>query len=759
MISRTKATIRGIVQGIGFRPYIYNLAREKNLCGYILNTSQGVEIEVEGAAAQIDSFFNAVENNPPPLAHIASIEKTTLPPARYREFNIKESVVQSGRNTLIAPDVCVCDACLREMWDPSNRRYRYPFINCTNCGPRYTIIEDVPYDRPFTSMKSFQMCEQCLQEYHDPANRRFHAQPNACPVCGPQVMLFDARRNLISSGDPILHAIELLKKGYILAVKGLGGFHLAVNPENTHAVLQLRERKNREEKPLAIMAASLGRIKTFAHVTPLAEALLTSPQRPIALLPAKTPSGISPAVAPKNKFIGVMLPYTPLHALLLENDLPGLIMTSGNLSEEPIVIENEQAFERLGSIADYFLLHNRDIYLRSDDSVVRITDRKKRIVRRSRGYVPQPIFLHKPYPPILACGAELKNTICLTKGRHAFLSQHVGDLKNLESFNFMKLTVSHLKRILDITPEIIAYDLHPNYLSTQFALEQPCNQKIGVQHHHAHIASCMAEYGIEDPVIGLAFDGTGYGTDGKIWGGEILLVDGVRFERLAHFSYTPMPGGDAAIREPWRMAMSCLFCVFGESCLDLKLPLLQQIETNRLGIILEMIRKGINCPETSSLGRLFDAVSAILGICTRSSYEGQAAIMLEMALNEAADDTPYQYSWEKKEDTYLISPSPIISAVVNDYLAGEAPAKISYRFHQTLIHLFRDLCAQLRQDTGLDRIVLSGGVFQNETLLTGLQQTLEKDGFSVFSQEAVPTNDGGIALGQAMVANAALSAN
>lgn len=742
-----------MVQGIGFRPFIYNLAKKYDLKGYILNTSAGVDLEVEGEAEPIELFFKTIEHNHLPLAHITAIEKSVLPPVNYHDFVIRESISSAERTTLISPDICVCEDCLAEMRNPNDRRFRYPFINCTNCGPRYTIIEDVPYDRPKTSMRNFQMCSDCQREYDDPANRRFHAQPNACPVCGPQVELYDASRKKMQSVDPIKEAIGKLKQGYILAIKGLGGFHLAVDAENNVAVIRLRQRKNREEKPLAIMSADLNRIRLYAHNSAEEEKLLISPQRPIVLLRKKEPNTIAAQVAPKNPNIGVMLPYTPLHYLLLEdNEILALVMTSGNLSEEPIVIDNDDAFERLGNVADFFLIHNRDIYLRSDDSVVRKIDGETRMLRRSRGYVPQPIFLHKDFPQILACGAELKNTICLTKGKNAFVSQHIGDLKNLESYEFFDLTVRHLKRILDIEPEIIAYDLHPDYLSTRYALEQTGVELIGVQHHHAHIASCLLEHGIEEPVIGLSFDGTGYGTDGKIWGGEVLLVDGAKFSRLAHFDYVPMPGGDMAIKGPWRMAVSYLYHTFGEHLWNLNLPLLKEFDHNKIQFIIEMMNKGFNCPETSSLGRLFDGISALLGICYRSTYEGQAAIMLEMEISNRHTEEFYSYGWTQGSESYLISSKPIIQGIVNDLLKGTGSGVISYKFHLTIIKLFADLCLQLKQETGIDRIVLSGGVFQNATLLAGLNRELQKQGLRVFSQSRVPTNDGGISLGQAAIA-------
>ena len=757
MVQRVKATIQGMVQGIGFRPFIYSLAKKHNLNGYILNTSSGVEIEVEGDLDHIELFFQTIENNNLPLAHISSIERINLSPVNYQDFVIRESVASAERTTLIAADICICEDCLTEMHNPNDRRHRYPFINCTNCGPRYTIIEDVPYDRPKTSMRVFQMCDECQKEYDEPTNRRFHAQPNACPACGPQIELFDKKRNLIEKEDPIIKTIELLKQGSILAIKGLGGFHLVVDAENNDAVIRLRQQKNREEKALAIMSADLDQTQKYAYISSEEENLLISPQRPIVLLCKKEPNTIADQVAPKNPNIGVMLPYTPLHYLLLEDeDILALVMTSGNLSEEPIVIDNDDAFERLDSVADFFLIHNRDIYLRSDDSVVRKVENETRMIRRARGYVPLPIFLHKLFPQILACGAELKNTICLTKRKNAFISQHIGDLKNMESYEFFDLTVRHMKRILDIEPEIIAYDLHPDYLSTRYALEQTGVKLIGVQHHHAHIASCMLEHGIEEPVIGLSFDGTGYGTDGKIWGGEVLLIDGAKFSRLAHLEYLLMPGGDVAIKEPWRMAVSYLYQAYQDALWNLKLPLLDQFEKNKIQFIIEMMKKGISCPETSSLGRLFDGISALLGICYRSTYEGQAAMMLEMEITDQHVEKFYNYEWMKDRESYLISPQPIIHGVVDDLMSGIGSNVISYKFHSTLINLFTDLCVQLKKETGIDRIVLSGGVFQNATLLSGMLKRLNQKKIQVFSHTKVPTNDGGISLGQAAIAAAAI---
>ncbi|RJQ50710.1 MAG: carbamoyltransferase HypF, partial [Desulfobacteraceae bacterium] len=507
MIRRCKIAIRGTVQGIGFRPFVYKLAHEKKLNGYVLNTSTGVDIEVEGESPQIDLFIEAVRSNRIPLARIEDMRLSALEIRKDQGFVIRESVSKAEKLTSIPPDIGICEDCLKELQDPADRRYRYPFINCTNCGPRYTIIEDIPYDRPSTSMRSFRMCSDCTREYTDPFNRRFHAQPNACPVCGPRVMLCGKDRKALPAEDPIASAVDLIEKGHILAVKGLGGFHLAADAENSLAVKRLRERKHREEKPLALMAYDMDSIRRFAHASPEEEALLTFPSRPIVILRKLVPNRISPEVSPRNRNFGVMLPYTPLHYLLLEGGLTALVMTSGNASREPICIDNDDAFERLGGIADFFLVHNRDIYLRADDSIVRRIDLGNRMIRHARGYAPSPVYLKADFPQILACGPETANTVCLTKGKHAFISQHIGDLTNLESLRSFEQTISHLKRIFDIEPALVAYDLHPDYLSTRYALKVENVKKIGIQHHHAHIASCMAEHGIEGPVIGLAFDG------------------------------------------------------------------------------------------------------------------------------------------------------------------------------------------------------------------------------------------------------------
>lgn len=755
----------GIVQGVGFRPFVYQLAKKYNLKGDVANTSTGVTIYIEGALSNIESFSQDLAQKNPPLSCITNISVDTEAVKNTQGFTIGKSKNTIGKSALISPDVSVCDDCLRELFDPTDRRYLYPFINCTNCGPRYTIIDDIPYDRPKTSMKHFEMCKRCQAEYDDPENRRFHAQPNACDVCGPHVALYDNTRREIETENPIEKTAALLKQGFILAIKGLGGYHLAADAENNDAVILLRKRKHREEKPLALMSADIEHIRRFAQIQPEEQALLTSIQRPIVLLKKKQPGTpdfkpLADAVAPGNKYFGAMLPYTPLHYLLLSKGLTGqdftaLVMTSGNMSEEPIAIDNDDAFKRLSGIADYFLIHNRDIYLRSDDSIIRRSTGAVRFIRRSRGYIPTPVFLKKKVPPILACGAELKNTICLTKDDRAFLSQHVGDLENLATYEFFQLTIRHMRRILDINPEIIACDLHPDYMSTRYAMEQDKVEKAQVQHHHAHIVSCMAENKLNGDVIGLAFDGTGYGTDGAIWGGEILVADEEIFMRKAHISYVPMPGGEAAIKEPWRMTVSYLYDAFGQKFKTLRLPFLNKFDEKKVKIIAEMIEKKVNSPDTSSLGRLFDAIAAICGIRNTVHFEGQAAIELEMAAGEKTDEI-YDYEWTSG-DVYRILPGPVIRGIVKDIENGVHTCKISSKFHQTLVRLFSDLCETIRKETELKRVVLSGGVFQNSLLLTGLSEALEKKNFKVFTHRLVPANDGGISLGQAVIANAVVN--
>ena len=749
--ARTK--INGIVQGVGFRPFIYNLARAKSLKGFVTNTSNGVYIEVEGSPESLDAFHRAILDEKPSLAHITSMDTIEQPMALYSDFKIRKSHAQEHRATLISPDVCICEDCLSEIFEPKDRRFGYPFINCTNCGPRYTIIMDIPYDRPFTAMKGFQMCARCEAEYNDPADRRFHAQPNACWECGPQVSLYDNKKNLINCDNPINKTCELLKKGKILAIKGLGGFHLAVDATNNKAVAALRARKHREEKPFAIMSRDVATIQRYAYVNEEERELLTLPRRPIVILKKRKQYEISDEVAPRNKNLGAMLPYTPLHYLIFKENFLALVMTSGNMTEEPIVIDNDDAFDRLAPIADYLLVHNRDIYLRSDDSILRVVNCTPRQIRRSRGYVPVPIFLKWDTEPVLACGPELKNTICLTKGTHAFLSQHIGDMENLETVNFLELTVEHLTRILEIEPTVMAYDLHPEYLSTKYALQQEGFEMIGVQHHHAHVASCMAENGVKDTVIGLALDGTGYGVDGRIWGGEILICSLESFERKGHFDYVPMPGGTAAIKEPWRMAVSYLYHTYGPEFTGLDIEFLKTLDEKRLRVMRQMIEKGVNSPKTSSLGRLFDGISALTGLRNYVKYEGQGAMELEMCMDEGVDSY-YDYQMRGEDSGWILLHEPIIQGVVKDLISGTSQGRISAKFHNTLIRMLSEVCLRIRRERDLDSVALSGGVFQNAFLLENLTKVLEDAGFQVYTHSEVPSNDGGISLGQAVVASA-----
>lgn len=752
MKKRVRVFVQGIVQGVGFRPFIYQQARARNLSGYVTNTSQGVELDVEGEEEVVEDFLRIVENNPPPLARITGFQREVIPLAHDDEFCIQESLVQEERSALISPDIATCQECLIELNDPSDRRFNYPFINCTNCGPRYTIIKDIPYDRDKTTMSVFTMCAECAEEYHSPLSRRFHAQPNACWTCGPRANLHDAQGLPLDVSDPIQETTRLLRDGRIVAIKGLGGFHLVVDATRDEAVQRLRTRKHREEKPLALMSRDLSAISHFAWTSEEENAILLSKERPIVLLAKKLPNPIAPSVAPGNQYFGVMLPYTPIHHRLLDQGFLALVMTSGNLSEEPICIDNEEAFRRLKGIADNFLVHNREIYLRSDDSIVQRVSRRTRPMRRSRGFVPVPIFLKEPVSPILACGAELKNTICLTRDDRAFLSQHIGDLENLETLNFFQLTVRHLKQILQIEPEIIAYDLHPDYLSTRYALEQPGIRLIGIQHHFAHLVSCMAEHGLNEKVIGLSLDGTGYGLDGRIWGGEILVGDLASFERRGHFAYLAMPGGTKAIQEPWRMAVSYLVQAYGEGLWNLRLPFLVRQDRKKVETVVKMIGQGINSPLTSSCGRLFDGVAALIGLRERVAFEGQAAMELEM-VQDKGKGSPYGWEIEKNHGTFLIQTGPIIRGVVEDIQKEIPEGTISRRFHLTLIEILTQGCMAIRDDSALEKVVLSGGVFQNRTLLVGLEEKLQQEGFQVYTNIQVPTNDGGIALGQALAAH------
>ncbi len=726
----------------------------------MLNSSEGVVIEAEADDRALEEFMAALEAELPPLARIDELQVANLEPLGDTRFTIRESTEVAGRFALVPPDVATCEDCRRDFTSPDNRRYGYPFTNCTNCGPRYTIIRDVPYDRPKTTMEEFPMCAACQAEYEDPLNRRFHAEPNACPECGPGLALMSAEQMALGlepefaahSREVLKRTRELLAQGAIMAIKGLGGFHLACDASNDRAVERLRERKRRSGKAFAIMARDLETVERLCIVSPNDRALLMSARRPIVLLPRREGAAVSGHVAPGNTRLGVMLPYTPLHHLLFEES-PGfdaLVMTSGNLSEEPIVSRNHEAGTRLKVLADHFLLHNREIQTRVDDSVVQSFEGREYPVRRSRGFAPEPVDLGMPVHEILACGGELKNTLCLTKDHYAILSQHIGDLENLETMELFRETLGHLKRFFRASPVAVAHDLHPNYLSTRFALEESGLRPIGVQHHHAHIASCMADNGIEGKVIGIALDGTGYGTDGKIWGGEFLVCDFGGFERRGHLAYIPLAGGDSAVRQPWRSALAYLGAAFGSEAASLALPLYSEIPPKKIAFVNQMIARQIQVIQTSSCGRLFDAVSSILGVRHETTYEGQAAIELEAAATDDQGRYPFDFAGA---DPFQVDLRETIRSITRDFLSGAPVPAISARFHRTMAQVVVDACVRIREAERLHRVCLSGGTFQNLRLLEHSVGGLRERGFEVFIHHRVPPNDGGLSLGQAVIAN------
>lgn len=752
---KTRATIhvRGMVQGVGFRPYVYSLAVSQGLFGEVLNNGSGVVIHVEGEPGSIDEFVHQLRLDPPSLSYIDVVERnaTEVGPARFEDFSIVHSTTNGQTASLpVTPDIAVCDDCVRELFDPRDRRFRYPFINCTNCGPRFTLIKGVPYDRERTTMRDFEMCAECRAEYEDPLNRRFHAEPIACGECGPRLRLTD--RNGVDAGNEVIErALELLKQGEIVAIKGLGGYHLACDATNSEAVRTLRERKLREDKPFALMARSSEVVERYCDVSPAELELLNSRERPIVLLRSKADAQISGDVAPGVRTLGFMLPYTPLHYLLFDDLDKPLVMTSGNISDEPIAYRDDEAVKRLARIADYFLTSDRRIHIRTDDSIVRQgPTRSAMILRRSRGYAPTPVRVKERFAKnILACGAELKNTFCLTRDNYAFLSHHIGDLENLETLRSFTEGVEHFSRLFDIVPEALAYDLHPEYLSTKYSADRcDVETKIGVQHHHAHIASCMAENNADGEVIGVAMDGLGFGTDGNLWGGEFIVADYTDFERFAHLAYVPMPGGAAAIREPWRMAAVYLQRAFGS--VDVGIGFSDRLDNDRWRTLSSMISAGTNCPETSSMGRLFDAVSALLCLRSTVNYEGQAAIALENVADVSVGEA-YLFDVDPEG---TISPEGVIRSAVEDLLDGVDASIVSARFHLGVADLIAEVATDIRDKRGLDRVALSGGVFQNMILLDAAISRLMKRGFDVLTHSRVPPNDGGISLGQAMIANA-----
>jgi hydrogenase maturation protein HypF len=763
-VRRKHILVRGVVQGVGFRPFVYKVATSLGLVGFVFNSSSGVTIEIEGGGSALDEFLQTLKDDPPKLAEIKEISVSDIKVQGDLGFSILGSREEAGAFALVPPDAGTCDECWRDFGDPANRRFGYPFTNCTHCGPRYTIIRDIPYDRATTTMSAFTMCGDCQAEYEDPGDRRFHAQPNACAVCGPSLALlpstgnslegvsFAARDSLAIIGQ----TRALLREGKIIAVKGLGGFLLACDATNDAAVAELRRRKRRPHKPFALMVRDLSAVKKLCRLTAEDEAALLHPRRPIVVLPRRPGGQLSGSLAPGDNTLGVMLPYTPLHYLLF-SDSPGtpsewaaLVMTSGNLSEEPIVVSNQEAVLQLGGVADWFLLHNRDIFTRVDDSVTRTFEGQERVLRRSRGFVPQSIDLGIEMDEVLAFGGELKNTFCLTKGRYAILSQHIGDLENYETMRFFEETLDRMKHVFKVVPRAVARDLHPGYMSTRMALASGIARQIGVQHHHAHIVSCMAENHLRGRVLGVALDGTGFGTDGRIWGGEFLVADFAAFTRRAHLRNVLLPGGDAAVRQPWRMALSYLRDAFGGEIPD-QLRCFQDIDERQVALVDTMLRRRIQTVETSSCGRLFDAVAAMLGLASQVTFEGQAAIALEEAAEAGIDDR-YEFDIEEDEPA-ILDFRPVVVAIGKDISSGRRVGEISARFHNTLSAAVGDVCSRIGSRDAVNRVCLSGGSFQNLYLLGRTVVELRRRGFDVFLHAQVPANDGGLSLGQAMVAN------
>ncbi len=778
--------ITGIIQGVGFRPFIFGLASRLGLTGWVRNTSAGVDIEVDGSPANLDAFLAAIKSELPPLARIDTIEVTFGVPRGFAGFEIVHSEALPGAFQPISPDMSICPDCLGELFDPQDRHYLYPFINCTNCGPRFTIITDIPYDRPNTTMDPFEMCPDCAREYADPLDRRFHAQPAACPRCGPVVWLETNDGKLLARGQSAISTVQSwLEEGRIVAIKGLGGFHLACDASNAGAVAELRRRKLRVDKPFALMMADTGVVEQHCLINAAERALLESRSRPIVLLRRRSESGVAAEVAPFQDTLGVMLPYTPLHYLLFSEGKASsmafrpwvLVMTSGNISDEPIATDNEDARHRLSSLADAFLLHNREIRTRCDDSVVRVfaTPENGQLeasnppstssqphsiypLRRSRGYAPDPIRLPFDIPPILAVGPELKNTFCLVRERYAFLSHHIGDMENYETLRSFKDGVNHFERLFRIRPEAIAYDLHPDYLATRYALERGAHENlhlVGVQHHHAHIAACMADNGLsgDHPVIGVSFDGTGYGQDGAIWGGEFLVADYSGFRRPFHLAYFPLPGGDAAIRHPARTALALLWSLGLEW--DERLAPVAGMAGEERGNLQTILERKINTIQTSSMGRLFDAAAALVGGRQRVNYEAQAAIEFEAAL-DPEETGAYRFelapgATQGNPPEIEVSPGPAVRSLLEDVLGGVSIPVISARFHTGLADMVRLVCSEVRRSTGITEVALSGGVWQNIALLGRTVIRLQEDGFQVYLHRQVPTNDGGLSLGQALV--------
>ncbi|GFK94980.1 Carbamoyltransferase HypF [Fundidesulfovibrio magnetotacticus] len=763
-LSRERHVVAGRVQGVGFRPFVYRLALESGVTGFVRNAPEGVVIEVQGPSEALESFARSFRETLPPLALVVEHSRAGVPVVEAEEgFAILKSAAGTGHHVLVSPDIATCPDCLADMADPAGRRRDYPFTNCTNCGPRYTITRSLPYDRSVTSMACFPLCEACRAEYEDPLDRRFHAQPNACPACGPRLWLADRKgRALARNGKAVDKAAKELGRGAILALKGLGGFHLAADAFNHDAVAALRRRKRRPSKPLAVMVADLAALRALAEPSPEEARMLEGRERPIVLVRLRPGTGLSPLVSPDTMELGVMLPYTPLHHVLLARlgELRGapaaLVMTSGNASSEPLCLGNREALARLGGIADRFLLHDRDILVRTDDSVVRFLkpqggEPRLQFLRRARGWTPSPVFLASKGPSVLGVGPELKNTVCVTKNDQAFLSQHVGDMGNLETARFHREVVEHLCGMLQVRPELAVADKHPDYLSTRWALEESGLPVARLQHHFAHVFAAMASNRLDEPVLGLALDGSGLGDDGTIWGGEFLYVDprDLTMRRAGHFAPMRLPGGEAAIREPWRMAAACLKAV-GRDPLSLGLPWIEG-RAQAASLVCSMLEKGINSPVTTSCGRLFDAVSALAGLCDRAEYEGQAAIRLEAAASGLPEGSAEGYDCPLQEgDPVVLDTLALFDQAVRDILAGAAARQVSRRFHHGLCTGLAECAWNLCKKLGTRRIVLSGGVFLNGSLSTLLPKLLDARGAMIDMHWQEPPGDGCISLGQAL---------
>ncbi|EOY8506847.1 TPA: carbamoyltransferase HypF [Enterobacter cloacae] len=754
--------VYGIVQGVGFRPFVHRLAQLFDATGWVLNDSEGVLIEIQATQGNLTRFLDELILSPPPMAKIISIQEVQREKSeqRYKEFSIRQSHFLSNMNTIIPPDSNVCSDCLEEMNTSNNRRYKYAFINCTNCGPRYSIIKGMPYDREKTTMRAFSMCSACKHEYDDIEDRRYHAQPNACPECGPQLQLTQRDGSIIVTNDIIDYTLTRLQEGAIVAVKSLGGFHLVTDASNEKAVQELRKRKRRDSKPFAVMLLNSDTASRIAYINVQEQEVLESSQRPIVLL-RKRDNMLANSVAPHNPNIGVMLPSTPLQYLLLSDPkIPALVMTSGNRSGHPIVCDNASAIEQLGDIADYFILNNRDIYTRVDDSVVRVMSLPEgrhshlSFIRRSRGYAPYPVHLPFDVGKTIALGAELKTTVSIAKGKEVFISQHIGDLKNDQTFNSHNECVNHLQKLLGTSADAIACDLHPSFRSTRNALKQSKLQVIQVQHHHAHMVSCMAENGLSGKTIGVIFDGTGYGTDGTIWGGEFLTGDEKSFVRAAHLSTFALPGGDRAVKEPIRVAISLLTAIYGEHLEGVNLPALDALSVQQISVYAKMAARHFNSPQTSSMGRLFDGISALIGICSYVEYEAQAAIELEALLNRDLHmSPPFSYYIHERNGHLEVDYRPMIKELVSE-LATTVPnlTLLSRRFHSTIVDMIISVCKHLSQVAATRQVVLSGGVFLNEFILLNAVDGLNAAGLKPYFHQCVPTNDGGISLGQIVVA-------